>query len=105
VFCVFKDVKNISLAEVVLVFKEQEGTTIIGELADQLKKSYSFIASWITLTVHSFLKAVGLTAAFSNALAQNGIGYNVVASFYHDYIFVDGTDVNKATEILKQFSN
>ncbi|MGO4818301.1 ACT domain-containing protein [Flavobacterium sp. W22_SRS_FP1] len=57
VFCVFNDVKNISL-EVVLVFKEQEGTAIIGELADRLKRSYSFIASWITLTVYSSLVAL-----------------------------------------------
>jgi hypothetical protein len=107
VFCVVNNLKKLNLEEVILVFKEQEGTTVVikKELADSLKLDYSFISSWITLTVHSSLEAVGLTAAFSNALAQHGISCNVVAAFYHDHIFVDHTDVNKAMEILKQFSN
>jgi hypothetical protein len=107
VFCVIKDLNNINLEEVTLIFKEKEGTTVVikKELADSLKLNYSFIASWITLTVHSSLQAVGLTAAFSNALAQNGISCNVVAAFYHDHIFVDHNDVEKAMETLNQLSN
>lgn len=107
VFCVVNDLKNINLEEVILVFKEQEGTTVVikKELADRLKLPYSFIASWITLTVHSSLEAVGLTAAFSSALAQKGISCNVVAAFYHDHIFVDYNDATKAMEILNNFSN
>jgi hypothetical protein len=106
VFCVVNDLKNINLEEVILVFKEQEGTTVVlkKELADNLKLPYSFIASWITLTVHSSLDAVGLTAAFSNALAQNGISCNVVAAFYHDHIFVDHNDTTKAMEVLNNLS-
>lgn len=106
VFCSIHDLTNLNLDDIIMTFKEQEGTTIIikKELADILKIEYSFIASWITLTVHSSLEAVGLTAAFSNALSQDGISCNVVAAFYHDHIFVDKKDINKAMEILNQFS-
>ena len=106
-FCVIPDLKDINLEEVILVFKEQEVTTVVikKELADSLKLEYSFIASWITLRVHSSLKAVGLTAAFSNALSKNGIGCNVVAAFYHDHIFDDHNDAIKAMEVLNQLSN
>ena len=107
VFCITEDLKKISLEEIILIFKEQEGTTVIikKELADQLKLNYSFIASWITLTVHSSLEAVGLTAAFSSALAQEGISCNVIAAFYHDHIFVDQKDILKAMTILNRFSS
>lgn len=42
----------------------------------------------ISLTVHSDLEGVGLTAAFSGALGDAGISANVVAAFHHDHIFV-----------------
>jgi len=89
VFCLVKDLTLVNLNESVLFFKEEEGYTIIvkKELAETLKLDYTFISSWITLTVHSSLEAVGLTAAFSKALADNGIGCNVVAAFYHDHFF------------------
>ena len=74
------------------------------ETADALNLGYSFIASWITLTVYSSLEAVGLTAAFSRALSEGGISCNVVAAFYHDHIFVDRKDAKKAMEILNRFS-
>lgn len=107
VFCVVHDLTNLNLNDVIMTFKEQEGTTIViqKEFADSLKLEYSFIASWITLTVHSSLAAVGLTAAFSNALSQEGISCNVIAAFYHDHIFVDKNDTVKAMEILNRFSN
>jgi hypothetical protein len=55
-----------------MFFREKEGITLIvkKEIANKLKLDYSIITSWITLTVHSSLEAVGLTAAFSNALSN-----------------------------------
>ena len=106
VFCTVKDLSTVDLKETVLIFKEDEAITIIvkKEIADRLKLDYSFICSWITLTVHSSLEAVGLTAAFSKALSDNGISCNVVAAFYHDHIFVDKNDAEKAMVILNKLS-
>ena len=106
VFCTVKNLTLVNLNESVLFFKEEEGYTIIvkKEVADTLKLDYTFISSWITLTVHSSLEAVGLTAAFSKALADNGIGCNVVAAFYHDHIFVPIQDTDKAMAVLNSFT-
>ena len=106
VFCSVPDIKPVNINDILLFFREQEGITIIikKEIADNLGFKYSFIAAWISLTVHSSLEAVGLTAAFSKALAANNISCNVVAAFYHDHIFVDKRDVLKAMEILNKFS-
>lgn len=106
VFCTVKDFSEVDLENTILFFKEEEAITIIvkKEIADALNLAYSFIASWITLTVHSSLESVGLTAAFSKALADNGISCNVVAAFYHDHVFVDRKDAEKAMEILNRLS-
>jgi uncharacterized protein len=106
VFCYIKELSSVNLKDTVLIFKEEEAITIIvkKEVADALKLDYSFISSWITLTVHSSLEAVGLTAAFSKALSENGISCNVVAAFYHDHIFVDKRDAEKAMIVLNRFS-
>lgn len=106
VFCSVNDLALVDLKEIILFFKEDESITIIikKELADRLKLDYSFIASWITLTVHSSLEGVGLTAAFSKALSDKGISCNVVAAYYHDHIFVGKKDAEKAMEVLNSFS-
>ena len=106
VFCVVNDLSKIDRDEIIMLFREGEGNTIIikKELADRLQLPYSFIAAWITLTVHSSLTAVGLTASFSRALAEKGISCNVVAAFYHDHIFVDKKDVEEAMETLARLS-
>ncbi len=106
VFCKTANLEEINLSQIVMTFKEEESTTLITkkEIADELNLAYSFVASWITLTVHSSLEAVGLTAAFSKALSENGISCNVVAAYYHDHIFVDKKDTDKAMEILNKFS-
>jgi uncharacterized protein len=106
VFCSVKDLASVDCKDTLLFFKEDESITLIikKEVADRLKFDYSFVASWITLTVHSSLEAVGLTAAFSKALADDGISCNVVAAFYHDHIFVDRKDAERAMIILNRFS-
>ena len=89
-----------------MCFKEEEGYTFIltKQSADELGLQYSFIAAWITLNVHSSLEAVGLTAAFSKVISDNGISCNVVAAFYHDHIFVNSQDVGKAMKVLQSLS-
>jgi hypothetical protein len=106
VFCTIKTLAPIDFQDIVLIFKEQEGFTVIinREIADKLKLSYLFVASWITLTVHSSVEAVGLTAAFSKALADHGISCNVVAAYYHDHIFVSKKDADNAMKILNKLS-
>ena len=106
VFCTIKDLSIVSFSDIVLIFKEQEGITIVvkKELADVLNLDYSFVAAWITLSVHSSLLAVGFTAAFSKGLADEGISCNVVAAYYHDHLFVDKKDAEKAMDILSRLS-
>ncbi len=72
------------------LFREWEGLTVIAEesAARQAGLPVLFRAAWITLTVHSDLQAVGLTAAFSDALGQAGISCNVIAGACHDHLFV-----------------
>jgi len=87
-------------------FREAEGVTVIlsRDVADELHLKYDFIASWITLNIHSSLEAVGLTAAFSSALSRENISWNVIAAYYHDHIFVNKGDKEKAIETLKKLS-
>lgn len=106
VFCEIHDLLQIDIDSMVCFFKEKEAVTVIlkKESADKLSLKYSFVAAWITLTVHSSLEAVGLTAAFAQALANERISCNVVAAYYHDHIFVDKADAGKAMEVLRKLS-
>jgi hypothetical protein len=63
------------------------------------------VASWITLRIHSSLKAIGLSAKFSAALAKNNISCNVIAGYYHDHSYVDTEDSEKAMAVLTALSN
>lgn len=106
VFYSLPDLSVININDIIFSFKEKEGFTVVLEksLADKLNIPYSFVAAWITLTVHSSLEAVGLTAAFSKALADEQISCNVVAGFYHDHIFVAKQDAEKAMQALGKLS-
>jgi uncharacterized protein len=107
VFCNLQQDSKIDSEQIICIFQEQEGRSVIlkKEQADILKLNYSSIFSWITLTIHSSLEAVGLTAAFSKALSDAGISCNVVAAFFHDHIFIAKTDAVKAMTILENLSN
>ncbi|MBT8185147.1 MAG: ACT domain-containing protein [Eudoraea sp.] len=106
VFISEKDPNMIGPNDIIGLFREKEGTTVIIEqpTAEKLGLPYDFLACWITLNVHSSLQAVGLTAAFSAALAKEGISCNVIAAFYHDHIFVAKADAGRAMEVLKDLS-
>lgn len=106
VFCVVQKFSEINPSEILMTFKEEEGYTIVMKKrkADQLGLAYSAVFSWITLTIHSSLNAVGLTAAFSKALSEKSISCNVVAAFFHDHVFVSKSDANRAMLALRNLS-
>jgi len=97
---------NIQDLNIISYFREPEGISVVvlKTDADRLNLKYDFIASWITLTVHSSLEAVGLTAAVAKALADARISCNVIAAYYHDHIFVNKNDCEQAVEILENLS-
>jgi hypothetical protein len=87
-------------------FREAEGLTLILPRADADAQGlpYAFVAAWLTLTVHSSLAAVGLTAAVAGALTRENISCNVVAAYYHDHLFVARADADRALGTLRALS-
>jgi uncharacterized protein len=88
------------------IVREDEGPTVVMKRADADAEGipYDFVAAWITLTVHSDLAAVGLTAAFSTALAAAGISCNVLAGFHHDHLLVPVDRRDDALAALERLS-
>ena len=82
--------------------REDEGLTLVVSQAeaDAAGLSYEAPQAWITLRVHSSLAAVGMTAAVSAALTQEGISCNVVAAVHHDHIFVPLERGAEARQVL-----
>jgi hypothetical protein len=89
-----------------MVFRENEGTTLIVERTAADKAGLSYKASWsmITLSIHSDLEAVGFLAAISNALAKEGISVNAVSAYYHDHLFVPIEKAENAMDALQRLS-
>ncbi|WP_061019229.1 ACT domain-containing protein [Vibrio splendidus] len=87
-------------------FQEKEGLTLVLEeyVATKAQLNFDSVFSLITLSVHSSLEAVGLTAAFATKLGSYGISANVVAGYYHDHIFVQKDKADAAISALKEFS-
>ena len=88
-------------------FQEQEGLTLVlgKDNADKAGLAYEGTFRMITLTVHSSLEAVGLTAAVASKLAERGISANVIAAYYHDHVFVQSAKATEALEALHSFSS
>ena len=82
---------------------ESEGPTYVVTVdeAAAARVPVGFEAAWLTLTVHSSLAAVGLTAAFSAALADAGISCNVLAGYHHDHLLVPVERADDAVHILR----
>ena len=93
----------LSKIQPIATIREPEGLTVIAEegKARAANLECMFRAAWITLSVHSDLEAIGLTAAFAAALSEAGISCNVVAGAYHDHIFVPIASAPAAMETLK----
>ncbi|PMM43788.1 ACT domain-containing protein [Vibrio breoganii] len=87
-------------------FIEPEGLTLVLErrIAEQKQLPFDGAFRMITLTVHSSLEAVGLTAVVSTKLAEKGISANVIAAYYHDHIFVPAAKAELALQALNEFS-
>ena len=87
-------------------FQEDEGLSLILEqtAADKAGLIYATVFRGITLTVHSSLDAIGLTAAVAGELAEHGISANVVAASYHDHIFVPRDKAEQALKLLVALS-
>ncbi|MCK8071389.1 ACT domain-containing protein [Vibrio sp. 1CM23M] len=90
----------------ILTFREKEGLTLVLEedVATKAQLNFDAVFSLITLSVHSSLEAVGLTAAFATKLGSYGISANVVAGYYHDHIFVQKDKAEAAMSALREFS-
>jgi hypothetical protein len=108
VFCTFPKARygDHSNLEPIAAITETEGLTLVVPKmnADREGLAYESVFRGITLTVHSSLHAVGLTAAFANKLAEHGISANVLAGFYHDHIFVPLQCGKRAFEALNELS-
>ena len=106
VFCTVDSFQRAVTLNPVCVFQEQETITVIltTQQADLAKLPYLLVCAWVTLTVHSSLEAVGLTAAVSKALTNANIICNVVAAYYHDHIFVPVQDADRAMDVLLQLT-
>ena len=76
-------------------------------LAQMQRQGIEKVGEWarISLTVHSDLAAVGLTAAIAAALTSRGISANVVAGFYHDHVFVPWDRRGDAMAALRELSD
>jgi hypothetical protein len=106
VFCTVASLHGLDVSESIGQFREPEGITLIlpQATADRIQLPYTYKAAWLMLTVHSSLEAVGLTAAFAQALAAAQVSCNVVAAYYHDHIFVATRDADKAMEVLQHLA-
>ncbi len=106
VFCALDSLQMAIDLNPICLFHEREAITVIIEKqqADETALPYSMVCAWITLTIHSSLEAVGLTAAVSKALTEANISCNVVAAYYHDHIFVPMKDAQRAINVLTQLS-
>ena len=79
------------------LIREEEATTLV---------RVDTVGEWarITLTVHSSLSSVGLTAAVAAALAERRIPSNVVAATFHDHLFVPWNRRDEALGALHALS-
>jgi hypothetical protein len=89
----------------IATFIESEGVTLVLEKSVATHANLPFDGAFrqITLTVHSSLEAVGLTAAVAAKLASKGISANVIAAYYHDHIFVQSAKAELALAALLEF--
>jgi hypothetical protein len=107
VFCtIAKETEIPATIKPVLLFHEQEGTTIVVRREEAVGAGlrYQFVSRLITLTVHSSLEAVGFLATIATRLAEAGISVNAVSAFHHDHLFVPDHKADEALCLLQELS-
>ena len=102
----FALVPNLAALDPALVhafIREDEAVSVVMRESDAISAGLAVLyrCAWITLTVHSDLEAVGLTAAFASALGAAGISCNVVAGACHDHLFVPVEQGDQAMQALR----
>jgi uncharacterized protein len=92
---------------VLAVIDEDEGTTAVVTIAEAERRSWpvGFRAAWLTVTVHSSLEAVGLTATLAEVLAARGIACNVLAGYFHDHLLVPLDRADEAVRSLEALAD
>ncbi|MFN7150200.1 MAG: ACT domain-containing protein [Microthrixaceae bacterium] len=92
---------------VLALVSEAEGTTAVVSIAEAERRGWpvEFRAAWLTVSVHSSLEAVGLTAALATALAERGIACNVLAGYFHDHLLVPLDRADAAVECLESLAD
>ena len=85
---------------------ELEGTTVVlrRQDADSEFLPYDFVARWITLTAHSSLETVGLTATIALTLAEAGVSSNVLAGFHNDNLLVPAHQAEMSMTVLRELA-
>lgn len=85
---------------------ETEGLSVVAPLPDLVAAGIASDGGWarISLSVHSDLEAVGLTAAISTGLTKAGISANVIAGYFHDHVFVQWHRRAEAMHVLSHLS-
>lgn len=101
-FVTVTDASAIAGTSPLATFVEKEGLSLIVSEQDTQNTGLptDMPMARITLTVHSALDGVGLTAAVASALAEADIPCNMVAAFHHDHAFVPLADAPRALAIL-----
>jgi hypothetical protein len=94
------DADLVTAAEAVI--REDESITLVlaVDAAQRVDLPVVVEMAWLSLTVNSSLEAVGLTAAFSRILGDEGISCNVLAGYHHDHLLVPVDRADEAIAVL-----
>jgi hypothetical protein len=108
VYCTIDDeIPSIVIDSFLLLFKEEEGFTVVleKEKADTMSLQYDDVWELVTLTVQSSLSAVGFIAAVTQHLADNGISTNVISAYFHDHLLVPIGRSDEVVKLLNELQN
>ncbi len=90
----------------ITAFRETEGLSLVIPKQSAIDNDINAESTYrmITLTVHSSLEAVGLTAAVATKLKEYNISANVIAAYHHDHILVQTDKAEMAMNALAEIT-